>query len=127
MQANLRSVSARRSAIAAELANLQAEHAELMAAEAVLIRLSGSKSKPNGANGLHGPAKVAAKTMRGTRRNGASQRELVLMTLKKSKTPWLKVADIVAAVKSEHRITLPVRSVAPLMSTLKKSKVIVRK
>ena len=130
MQANLRSVQARRAAIAHEMNALHAEDAELETVEAVLARLANGKVATSAApkSAIAKGASSAVRGKPGRKRNGdLSQRELVLDALESAPDPWQKVQDIIAAAKARHGVAMPARSISPLLSNLKKTKQIVRK
>src|SRR5262249_11709283 len=125
MQANLSSVRARRAAIARQLNDLQAEDAELSAAEAVLLRLGGGpRSSAVGVAAKRCAAKPAAsvrraaakspKGRRGRRAAAGSQRELVIGALKKPGAGWMNIQQIIASVKQSHGVSIPPRSLSPL-------------
>src|SRR5262245_3308074 len=139
MQANLSSVRARRAAIARQLNDLQAEDAELSAVEGVLVRLSGGRASAVAAwpkqtarkagrrtSARRGAAAAKGGKGRGRRAEAGSQRELVLGALKKPGAGWMNIQQIIASVKTAHGISIPPRSLSPLLSNLKKSGAIVR-
>jgi hypothetical protein len=147
MQANLSSVRARRALIARQLNDLQTEDAELASVEDVLLRLSrvGAReagvvaSKGRSAKPGRGPARAittrkakangaakADKKGRGRRSGAGSQRELVLGALKKPGAGWMDIRQIIASVKDAHGVTIPPRSLSPLLSNLKKTGAIAR-
>jgi hypothetical protein len=142
MQANLSAVRARRALIARQLTELQAEDSELASVEDVLVRLSGTPKaaaasapkrrgrKPGPVRGARGrKANGAAKPVkkgRGRSAAAGSQRELVLAALKKPGAGWMDVKQIISSVKDSHGVSIPPRSLSPLLSNLKKAGVIVR-
>ncbi len=136
MQPNLRTIRMRRLSIARMLETLQAEDAELAHVEEVLARLasgsSGSQETGRSAKtagvGKRGRVNGNAKRGPGRKSNGAmSQRELILAALQASSEPWMKVQQIISAVKARHGVAMPARSISPLLSNMKKTKQIVRK
>jgi hypothetical protein len=141
MQANLNSVKARRVMIARQVDELRAEDEELASVETILARLAGGgarapqkrgrkpgrpAAKARKANGKANGAAKASKKTRGRRSESGSQRELVLATLKKSGAGWMDVKQIIASVKSAHGVSIPPRSLSPLLSNMKKAGVIQR-
>jgi len=64
---------------------------------------------------------------RGKRGAGGSQRELVLAALKKPGASWMDVRTIISHVKDSHGVSMPPRSISPLLSNLKRAGSIVRK
>jgi hypothetical protein len=121
---------------------LQAEDAELANAESILARLQkggGWKAqakaavtrgrKTNGAAAATRGRKASAAKKRGRGRQASdagSQRELVLAALKKASPAWQNVRQIIANVKEAHGVSIPPRSLSPLLSNLKNSGAIVR-
>lgn len=146
MRPNIDTIRARRAFIARQLDDLQNEDAELANVEAILTRLAkGGSLKERAAAGVKrrgrppGRAAVKAATKgrakangsakkggRGRKADAGSQRELVLQALKKGSPPWMNVRQIIATVKDSHGVTIPPRSLSPLLSNLKNSGAIVR-
>ena len=140
MQTNLSSIKSRRAFIARQLDQLQSEDEELATVEEILARLAKApRSTPGKRRGrppaqkAAGKVKVKAKAKakngagRGKRNgSGLSQRELVLAALKKPGAGWMDVRQIIAWVKENHGVTMPPRSISPLLSNLKKTGAIVR-
>jgi hypothetical protein len=151
MRPNIDTIRARRAFIARQLDDLQNEDAELANVEAILTRLAkGGSLKERAAAGVkrrgrppgraavkaatkgrakaNGAAKngAAKKGGRGRKADAGSQRELVLQALKKGSPAWMNVRQIIATVKDTHGVSIPPRSLSPLLSNLKNSGAIVR-
>lgn len=146
MRPNIDTIRARRAFIARQLDDLQNEDAELANVEEILTRLAkgGSlkeraaagvkrRGRPPGRAAVKAATKGRAKTNgsakkagRGRRADAGSQRELVLQALKKGSPAWMNVRQIIATVKDAHGVTIPPRSLSPLLSNLKNSGAIVR-
>lgn len=110
---------ARREEIARAMEKLKAEDQELASAEAVLVRLTGA---PSGKRSQSAPA-LAAAQVRGAPR---SQRSLVIKLLSSCDPPWLGSGDIVKQVKERWGVEIPERSLRPLLSAMKRERVIAR-
>lgn len=104
----------KREEIARAVERLKAEDAELANAEAVLSRLSRSGS-------VESPVETATK-------KGAplSQRSLVIKALASCDPPWVKSGDIVKEVKERYGVQIPELSLRPLLSALKRERIIAR-
>lgn len=104
----------RRAEIARRMDALVAEDRELATTEQVLARLSGAAPTPVSVND------------RRERGQPRSQREYVLDALAHSKDAWLRTSDIIQEVRARWGEIIPELSVRPLLTSLKKSRQIVR-
>ena len=113
-------VHSRRLEIARLRGQLDAEDAELEIAERVLGRLQAAK-RPTGGG-------LERKVPSGRRPNGQlTQRDMILGTLRALPHPWVKdTATLQARIKEFHGIEIPMTSLQPYLSDLKKDKFIVR-
>lgn len=114
-------LKSRRAEIASAIERLKAEDKELAAAEAVLERLGLSASISN-------DARAGASEMRAQSKKGSppSQRTLVIQLLSSCDPPWLGSGEIVRQVKARYGVEIPERSLRPLLSAMKRERVIAR-
>jgi len=96
------------------------------AAKATNLKATNGKASKS-ARGRSASATRAKGGARGKRGAGGSQRELVLAALKKPGASWMDVRTIISNVKDSHGVSMPPRSISPLLSNLKRAGSIVRK
>lgn len=109
MRDKLEALRARRADIAREIKLLSDEDSELAVAETVFLRLSGE----------HAPVKERASHKLEPDSPG-TQREYVLWALNRSPQPWISSGEIIAMVSREWGVTIPERSLRPLLSVMKR-------
>lgn len=114
---------ARRIEIARAIEALRAEDEELAIAEQVLGRLADGAPSPRHAQA---PLAIAAPRARTADGPPQSQRELVLDALAASPAAWLRTRDIIMVAKKRWGVTIPEKSLRPLLSVLKNARQIVR-
>jgi hypothetical protein len=119
---------ARREEIARAIEKLKNEDQELATAEAVLSRLGSNGARQGGMPATSGAGRGmssvrAAQQVRGAPR---SQRSLVIQTLASCDPPWLKSGEIVEQVKERYGVKIPERSLRPLLSAMKRERIIAR-
>ncbi len=114
---------ARRVQIAEMIETLRAEDQELEIAEQVLARMDAGSIR---APAKQGGARLMAPRMSAIGDAPKSQRELVLDALAASSIPWIRARDIISLAKSRWGVTIPEKSLRPLLSVLKNNRRIVR-
>lgn len=114
-------LKARRQEIANTIERLKAEDKELASAEAVVERLAAGAAKTSGAAP---PRARAAKAL--AKASPRSQRTLVLQLLSSCDPPWLGSGEIVKEVRSRYGVEIPERSLRPLLSVMKRERLIAR-
>jgi hypothetical protein len=110
-------IRTRRAEIARAIELLRVEDEELATTEVVLQRLGGE----TGAVSRPGTELQAHRWAR-----PRSQREFVLDVLANCDTPWLRTREIVKHAKGRWGVSLPETSLRPLLSVMKRQKLIVR-
>jgi hypothetical protein len=142
MNIDLKSIQSRRQEIIQLVDRLKNQEAELANAEAVLQRLaktniwqatkaSSTKAFARGAAPKKSaraetPKPRTTKRAAAGRRDGSSQKDLVLAALKGAQSAWLTTGELVTAIKRAHKVELPKKSLSPLLTVLKRSGAIVR-
>jgi hypothetical protein len=119
-------IRARRNEIAAAIADLEDEDKDLGTAELVLARLAGGVSapKPPGASSLKTAS--APPSANEAKVRPSSQRGMVMEVLRDSGEAWLASGDLIAEVQKLWGAQVPEMSLRPLLSTMKRERVIVR-
>lgn len=107
-------VRTRREEIGRSMERLKAEDQELATAEAVLARLEAKTESSS--------VRVAAPVDSAS----LSQRALVIKLLSSSDCEWLRSGDILKQIKERYGVDIPERSVRPLLSVMKRERVIAR-
>jgi hypothetical protein len=114
-------LKARRDEISRAMAKLKVEDLELATAQAVLERFGADASVERGERTP--PWTLDVPRVKGAPR---SQRSLVIELLSACEPPWVRSGDIVEQVKQSFGADIPERSLRPLLSVLKRERVIVR-
>ncbi len=115
----LAEIRRRRAEIARLLDALASEDHELATTENVLERLERGEGAAPG--GLTAPRSWEPAALR-----PRSQREFVIDALARAEAPWMRASDIVLAVKRHWGEDIRELSLRPLLTALKKARVIVR-
>jgi hypothetical protein len=113
-------LKARRQEIANTIERLKAEDKELASAEAVVERLAAGAAKTSGV----APRARAARAL--SKGSSRSQRTLVIQLLSSCDPPWLGSGEIVKEVRSRYGVEIPERSLRPLLSVMKRERLIAR-
>jgi hypothetical protein len=117
MEPNLSTIRARRAELAKMLEALAEEARELDIAERVLTRL-GATYSANGASGVPSVHVVAS---------AATQQDIVISTLRLAVDPWFESpAALHAEIERTHGIRYKNSSFQPLLSHLKKKRIVAR-
>lgn len=123
-------IRARRAEIAEAIEALKDEDRDLGTAELVLARLAGGAEPLRAAH--QSSAKSAAKSVAPTARvaeakvRPSSQRGMVMEVLRHNSEPWLRSGELIAEVQRLWGAQVPEMSLRPLLSAMKRERVIVR-
>jgi len=121
----LTTIRRRRAEIAHAMEALGSEDRELATTEHVLERLErGGEAPGRGEVAKFEPP--APRRTRGQDLRPRSQREFVIDALAHAEQPWMRTSEIVQHVKRHWGEDIPELSLRPLLTVLKKSRIIVR-
>ncbi len=121
----LTTIRRRRAEIAHALEALASEDRDLATTEHVLERLErGGETPARGEVAKLAPP--APRRARGQNLRPRSQREFVIDVLSRAEQPWMRTSEIVQTVQRQWGEEIPELSLRPLLTALKKSRIIVR-